>query len=129
MLNPGVLQFASTGRIRNASATPTDFNGGTPTVQGLLAFSITSPQVVSGGFGYRDNGSISVALNGAPSHYIGGLPVNALGQLCCTQGVIEPVLWVSGIPLGIDGLVALAVEETPVLTSEFSNAFDQQEFN
>jgi hypothetical protein len=123
MLNAGVLRFASNGRIRNTTAAPTDFNGGTPTVQGLLSYSITLPDTFVGGIGYRVNGAICVAVGGAPTHYVAGLPVNALGQLCVTQSLIQPVSWVAGLPIGLDGLLALAPAESPAVVDAFSSAF------
>jgi hypothetical protein len=129
MLNGGVLRFAANGRIRNTTAVPTDFNGGTPTVQGLLSFSPTLPERYSGGFGYRNNGAICVSVGGAVDRYVAGLPLNTLGQLCATQSIVQPATWVSGIPLGLDGLVALAIEESPATLRAFSNAFSSTEFD
>lgn len=123
MLNAGVLRFASTGRIRNTTTAPTDFNGGTPTVQGLLSYSISLPDTFNGGIGYRANGAVCIAVGGAPTHYVSGLPVNSIGQLCATQSVIQPVVWVAGLPIGLDGLLALAPAESPVVVDAFDSAF------
>jgi hypothetical protein len=122
-ISAGLLQFATSGRIRNTTTAPEYFNGGTPTVQGLLSYSITLPDVFLGGIGYRANGALSVALGGAADHYVNGLPVNAVGQVCATQSLIAPARWVGGLPIGLDGLLALAAPEVPATLTGFSNGF------
>jgi len=123
MLIAGLLRFATTGRIRNTTTAPTDFNGGTPTVQGLLSYSIQPPDVFVNGLGYKTNGALSVAIGGGADHYVNGLPVNLIGQVCATQSLIQPAVWVAGLPIGLDGLLALAPNESPVAQNAFSDGF------
>lgn len=125
MLNAGVLRFNAAGQIRNTTALPTDFNGGTPTNQGLLSGSNGIPHADSflGGLGYLAGGGLAV-FNAAPVVWNGGIGSTAAGQVCVDAtgaGVIAG--YVNGLPIDASGKLVLAAPESPAALDAFDTAF------
>jgi hypothetical protein len=111
MLNAGVLRFDASGRIRWTTALPLDFNGGTPTNNGLLAGNNAIPTRFVAGLGYVVGDGLA-AFNSAPVNWVGGIPLNANGQVCVdATGSAVVASYVSGLPLTADGKLALAAVE------------------
>jgi hypothetical protein len=123
MLNAGVLRFDAAGRIRNTSALPTDFNGGTPTNQGLLSWVGGAPVAFNGGLGYLTDMRL-VAANAAPVAWNGGIACSAASQVCVDgtgAGVITG--YVNGLPIDAAGKLVLASAELPAVVDAFDSAF------
>lgn len=131
MLNAGVLKFDAAGRIRNTTSLPTDFNGGTPTRDGLLAGSNGVPNADSfvAGIGYLAGGGLA-ATNATPVAWAGGIPLTAAGQVCVDAtgaGVIA--YYNNGLPYDASGKLVLAAPESPAGLSAFSMGFSDAEFH
>ena len=129
MLNRGVLSFDAAGRIRIANAvSPTNFNGGTPTVgttgpASLLCGNNAGPEVYVGGAGYLNSGILcATAVGSVTSYSQGGLPLVASGEVAIDPtGAIS--FYNAGLPYTAAGKLVTAVAEAPVVTGAFSSAF------
>ena len=125
MLTAGVLLFNASGQIRWTTALPKEFNGGTPTNEGLLACANGVPSNFLGGLGYSAGGDLCIdnVLADPVTHWAGGLPLTDAGRLATDPGGV-PTHWVAGIPLTINGRVAIATSsENPTTAKAFSAAF------
>jgi hypothetical protein len=123
MLNASVMMFDGSGRIRNTTAPPANFNGGTPTVQRLLSGDVVAPTAVLAGLAYGPGGQLCTTA-ALPAAWQGSIPTSATGQVCVTTaGTVTH--WGNGLPRVADGRLALAPAETPVVTNGFDNGFDQ----
>jgi len=125
MLNASMLLYDATGRIRNANGAiypPTDFNGGTPTVQGLLAVSSSAAQAYNNGLPYRDSGALSASGSAASSSAPGGIPLTVSG-LVAYDTVSAIAYWHCGLPFTSTGRLCFATAEAPASFKGFSNGF------
>jgi hypothetical protein len=124
MLNAGVLLFNGTGRIRNTTSAPTDGNGGTPTIQGLLAAApIVAVENFHDGTGFVADGRISIDSSGAIVAYSqGGLPMTVEGRIA-VDTVQAITHYNAGLPFTVLGRLVLAAAEAPAVLNSFSSAF------
>ena len=104
MLTAGVLTYDGQGRVRTTLQPPTEFNGGTPTRNGLLCIAQAGAITAFGaGLGYVASGAIRVVAGGGP----GVNPLgNDLGQV--RVGVGPAAFWYAGLPFTAAGRVAVA---------------------
>lgn len=126
MLNAGVLRFDANGRIRNTVSAPTDFNGGTPTNQGLLCvvLSAAAPGGYAQGMGFETGGQMSA--EGSPSTTIplqGGLQQGSATRRTGVAVVGTIAGYVAGLPVSAAGLLVLATAEAVAGTGGFSSGF------
>ena len=125
MLNHQLILTDSEGRLRCTLDEPTEFNGGTPTKDGLLCVVDVDGVYFVNGLGYGPEGRITYeqevnpepggfigragrmrsSLDGVPMFWLYGLPMDANGQICITLGDIPP-------------------PDTRAFSSAFSAAFD-----
>ena len=129
MLNHQLLTFDANGHVMCVlGEVPTEFNGGTPTNDGLLCIAELPPTEYLGGWSYINNGcacaiqglnpvngpfaadnrlAISVQNTGI-DHYWCGLPFLANGRMAVSFGITPP-------------------PDTGAFSNAFSNAFDRLE--
>jgi len=124
MLNHQLILTDSEGRLRCTLDEPTEFNGGTPTKDGLLCVIDIEGVYFVNGLGYGPEGRVTyeqlvnpepgfagptgrvrASTGGVPMFWLYGLPMDANGQLCITLGDIPP-------------------PDTRAFSSAFSAAFD-----
>lgn len=123
MLIAGVLRFSATGRVLIASGEPgVDFNGGTPVSgSGVLAGTAADPNAFLAGLGYEE--TRLCAREGPVDGETGGLARTGVGSLALA--LTEPIThYLAGLPLVADGRLAVELV-APVVTSAFTNGFDQ----
>jgi hypothetical protein len=125
VLNAGTLLFDASGKVRNTTSAPVDFNAGVGSIQGLLSADSVSPQNWVNGMPFGSAGRLSVQTTGAiVAHTQGGLPINADGRIAID--VSSPVAYRnSGLPFTSAGRLALASPEAPGTLSAFDNGFDE----
>lgn len=127
MLVAGVLRFSATGRVLISSGLPgLNFNGGTPiTADNTLAGTAADPNTYVAGLGYEE--TRLCAREGAVDGTLGGVFARTgIGSLALA--LTEPIThYIAGLPVTEDGRLAVELVE-PVISSAFSNGFDQSAF-
>ena len=127
-MNNGVLAFNAGGRIRNANAIPpTDFNAGTPTINGngstLLCAANVAPEVHVGGVPFTKSGILCATAIGAVSNFApGGVPLTSNGEVA-VDAAAAIAFYNAGLPYTAAGKLAFAAPEVPGVVSGFSNGF------
>jgi hypothetical protein len=129
MLNHQLIKVDAEGRLRTTLELPVgteDFNGGTPTRNGLLCIVDVDGLYFVNGLGYGQQQRI--CREQQPS-VAGDNPfAGEGGRLRATT--LSPAFWLYGLPFGIDGRLSLAPPEGPppvddgAFSNAFSNAFD-----
>ena len=122
MLNAGVLKYDATGRIRNTTAAPTEWNAGIPMNQGLLCAIAAAPDYRQQGLPFMNTGHLAIQ-SAVPAHWTqGGIGIGASGGVAVlvNAGTINARL--AGLPF-VDSRLSLATAEAPTTTRSFSNGF------
>jgi hypothetical protein len=110
MLNPGVLRFNAGGRIRTSNTAPSEVNGGTPTLGGLLSTINSAATVFVHGMGYPSTGQLAGTVAGAVSYFNEGLAFTSANRVCLDEaGAITGYL--GGLPRVATGALATAAPE------------------
>jgi hypothetical protein len=111
MINSKTLLFDASGRIRNTTAAPTEFNATVGSVGGLLSVDLNSPTRWANGMPFVTTGKLSVQIVGAVGGFSqGGLPINNNGAIGIdTVGAIA--FYNAGLPYTEASRLAFAVAE------------------
>jgi hypothetical protein len=129
MLNHQLILTDSEGRLRCTLALPepADFNGGTPTVDGLLCIVYEDGVAFVNGLGYGPQSRICAEQEITPPDSDNPF-ANARGRLRSSiEGI--PTVWLYGLPFDDTGHLCIVLDEPPpvdtrAFSSAFSNAFD-----
>jgi hypothetical protein len=122
MLVRGLLTFDANGRVRTTQALPEVFNGGTPTIAGLLSFVNGVPIIFRGGLGYFADKSMAGTFSGSVDHYVSGLAITSSRMLLMsTSAPIDH--YIAGLPLAANGALCIAAPEVPPSLRAFSDGF------
>lgn len=122
MLNHQLIKTDAQGRLLAVLDDPVDFNGGTPTKDGLLCVSEVDGQVFVNGLGYTDLEHICAEQSVTPPS--GNPFAGPTGRARINQG--PPAFWLYGLPFTVDGLLCVVIGDVPPPVEEFAfdNAFD-----
>jgi hypothetical protein len=121
MLNHQLILTDSEGRLRATLEAPTDFNGGTPTKDGLLSILYEDGVAYVNGLSYGPEGRVTAEQEITVES--GGLLSSARGRMRSAVGG-TPSVWLYGLPFDESGNICITLDDAPpVNTREFSSAF------
>jgi len=121
MLNHQLILTDSEGRLRATLEAPTDFNGGTPTKDGLLSILYEDGVTYVNGLSYGPEGRVTAEQAISPASDNPFMSSN--GRLRSAVGG-TPSVWLYGLPFDEDGNICITLDDAPpVNTREFSSAF------
>lgn len=123
-LQSSLLKFDASGRIRWTQSAPTEYNGGTPTIQGLWSIADAVAVNYNAGMGYTATGFSCIDTGSPVTAWLGGIPMAGFGRMAVDTAAAFSHHAAGGIPITVNGRVALAASpEVPALISGFSNGF------
>jgi hypothetical protein len=129
VLNHQLIKVDAEGRLRATLDLPVsaeDFNGGTPTKDGLLCITETDGVYFVNGLGYGlEQRAASEQVASGVSE--GNPFTNARGRLRAAPEA--PMFWLYGLPFTEDGRLSVVIEglppvDTGAYSNAYSNAFD-----